>query len=45
MNLLNINFIDINNEDNLNYYETPEYQENIKQKKINNKNVKIPRKI
>ena len=33
MNLLNINFIDINNEDNLNYYETPEYQENIKQKK------------
>ena len=38
MNLLNINFIDINNEDNLNYYETPEYQENIKQKKLNNKN-------
>jgi len=38
MNLLNINFIDINNEDNLNYYETPEYQENIKQKKLTNKN-------
>ena len=38
MNLLNINFIDINNEDNLNNYETPEYQENIKQKKLNNKN-------
>ena len=42
MNLLNINFIDINNEDNLNYYETPEYQENIKQKKINNKNELMP---
>ena len=42
MNLLNINFIDINNEDNLNYYETPEYQENIEQKKINNKNELMP---
>ena len=35
MNLLNLNFIDFNNEENLNNYETPEYQENLKQKKLN----------
>ena len=33
MNLLNINFIDLDNEDNINYYETPQYQEN-RNKKI-----------
>ena len=35
MNLLNLNFIDDENEDNLNYYETPQYQETRKQKKSN----------
>ena len=36
MNLLNLNFIDFNDEENLNNYETPEYQENLKQKRLNN---------
>ena len=36
MNLLNLNFIDFNDEENLNNYETPEYQENLKQRRQNN---------
>ena len=39
MNLLNINFIDLDNEDNINYYETPQYQENRKQKNTDNKEI------
>jgi uncharacterized protein YkwD len=31
MNLLNLNFIEIDDEDNLNYYETPEYHDKIKE--------------
>ena len=43
MNLLNLNFIDIEDDDNLNYYETPQYQEKIRQEKIvNNKNDIMP---
>ena len=42
MNLLNLNFIDIEDDDNLNYYETPQYQEKSRQKKINNKDDIIP---
>ena len=33
MNILNLNFIEINDDNNLNYYETPEYQEKIKESK------------
>ena len=33
MNMLNLNFIEGNKDDNLNYYETPEYEEKIKENK------------
>ena len=38
MNLLHLNFIDTNNNDNLNYYETPSYKEYISKNSISSSN-------